>query len=40
MAEAGIGLAHQAGEVALLDPAAQEGLHDPRGQGRIIKPGQ
>jgi hypothetical protein len=40
MAETGIGVADQPGEIRLLDPAAQEGLHDPGRQRRIIQPDQ
>ena len=40
MAEIGIGVPDQAGELRLLDPPAEEGLHDPRRQIRIIQPDQ
>jgi len=40
MAETGISLLHQAGEIRFRDAPAQEGLHDTSSQGGIIKSGQ
>ena len=40
VAEAGIGILHQAGEIGFADTSAEEGQHHPCGERRVIEPGK